>query len=148
MARITDVLKRHRVLGLDTSPFIYHIEGTTPYAECSHSVFEELAHGSFRGVTSVLTLMELSVRPLQMGQPEVADAYELLLVNFPNLSILDLNRHTARRAAEIRSIHRLRPPDALQLSACLGARATAFLTNDRVLKRVTELEVLLLEDFV
>lgn len=136
------------MVGLDTSPFIYHIEGTTAYAECTHLVFEELARGSFRGVTSVLTLMELSVKPLQLGRPDVADEYEVLLVNFPNLSIIDLNRDTARKAAELRANYRVRPADALQLSACLEAGATAFLTNDRALKRVADLEVVLLDDFV
>ncbi len=136
------------MVGLDTSAFIYHLEGASPYAECTSSVFDELACGSFRGVTSVLTLMELSVKPLQMGRSDVADEYEVLLVNFPNLLIVDLNRDTVRSAAELRANYRLWPADALQIAACPEAGATAFLTNDRVLRRVAELEVVLLEDLL
>ncbi|MDO8669829.1 MAG: type II toxin-antitoxin system VapC family toxin [Dehalococcoidia bacterium] len=147
MTEIELVLRNHQVVGLDTSPFIYHLEGSSPYAQCSSSLFDDLARGSFRGVTSVITLMEISVKPLQMARPDIADEYEVLLVNFPNLSILDLDRGTVRKAAELRAIHRIRAADALQIAACLRAGATAFVTNDRALKRVTELDVVLLEDF-
>ncbi|MBI2863247.1 MAG: type II toxin-antitoxin system VapC family toxin [Chloroflexi bacterium] len=141
-------MKKHRLVGIDTAPFIYHLEGKSPYADCTSSLFDELARGSFDAVTSVLTLMELAVKPLQMARPEVADEYEVLLVNFPNLRIVDLNRSAARQAAELRAKYRLRSADALQLAACLRAGATAFVTNDRALRQVMELEVVLLGDFV
>ncbi len=148
MAEIASVLKKHRLVGLDTPPFIYHLEGKSPYVEHTGSLFDELARDSFRGVTSVLTLMEISVKPLQMARSDIADEYEVLLVNFPNLAIVDLDRMTVRKAAELRANYRLRSADALQLAACLRAGATAFVTNDHALGRVTELEVVLLEDFV
>jgi predicted nucleic acid-binding protein len=53
-----------------------------------------------------------------------------------------------RCAAELRASYRLRPADALQVAACLVYGATAFLTNDRDLRRIGDLQVLLLEDFV
>jgi predicted nucleic acid-binding protein len=40
----------------------------------------------------------------------------------------------------------LRTPDALQIAACLAHGAEAFVTNDRRLRRVTEIEVKVLED--
>ena len=106
-----------------------------------------MARGAFEGVTSVLTLMELMVEPLQSDRSTVADEYEVLLANYPNLTVAPIDRATARRAAELRAAHRLRPADALQVAACLEARATALLTNDRDLRRVTAIQVLLLEDF-
>lgn len=84
----------------------------------------------------------------QLGRPEVADEYEVILANYPNLRIIEVARSTARRAAELRAAHRLRPADAVQLAACLEAGATAFLSNDRDLGRVAEIEVLLLNDFL
>lgn len=148
MGRIAEVLRGHGRVGLDTSVFIYHLEGTSRYAACAAEVFSELAHGSFQAVTSVLTLMELAVKPLQLGRPDVADEYEVLLLNYPNLGIAEIDRATVRRAAELRAADRLRPADALQLAACLQQGATAFLTNDRELRRVAEVQVLLLEAFV
>lgn len=148
MAGITSALRAHQRVGLDTSVFIYHLEGTSRYAPCVASVFGELAYGSFQGITSVLTLMELTVKPLQLGRPDVADEYEVLLSNYPNLTIVDVDKATARSAAGLRATYRLRPADALQVAACLREDATALLTNDRDLRRVTEIQVLLLDDFI
>jgi len=92
--------------------------------------------------------MELAVKPLQEQRAEVAAHYESLLINFPNLAIATVNRQVAHRGAELRAMYRLRPADAMQIAACLEYGATAFVTNDRDLRRVTEIQILLLEDFV
>jgi len=148
VAGLVDALGRHERIGLDTPVFIYHLEGSSRYAEPAGHVFDELAEGRFAGVTSVLTLMELAVKPLQLGRPEVADEYEVLLANFPHLTVAGIDRPAARRAAELRAMHRLRPADALQVASCLEAGATAFVTNDRDFRRVSDFQVLLLDDFL
>jgi predicted nucleic acid-binding protein len=62
--------------------------------------------------------------------------------------IAALDRPAARRAAQLRAEHRLRPADALQVAACLEQGATAFLSNDRELRRISDLHVWMLKDFV
>jgi len=146
---IAALLSRHECVGLDTSPFIYHIEGASRYVSAVGIVFDELIRGTFAGVTSVLTLMEVTVKPLQLGFADVADEYEMILSTYPNLTVVGFDQTTARRAAELRAIYRLRPADALQVAACLQNGATAFLTNDKGLRRVSEeIQVMLLDDFV
>jgi predicted nucleic acid-binding protein len=148
VADLAAALCQHERIGLDTPIFIYHIEGTTQLAGLAGVALDELAGGAFTGVTSVLTLMEIAVKPLQMRRPDVAEEYEVLLANYPNLVIAALDRPTARRAAELRAEYRLRPADALQVAACLELGATAFLSNDRELRRIPDLQVWMLEDFV
>jgi predicted nucleic acid-binding protein len=92
--------------------------------------------------------MEVAVRPLQLGRDDAANEYELLIATFPNLLIVELDRACARRAAELRATYRLRPADSLQVAACLEHGATAMLTNDKGLRRVQELDIVLLDDFV
>src|SRR5262249_45599514 len=133
MADLAASLRRHERIGVDTPIFIYHIEGTTQYAGLAGVVLDELAGGAFTGVTSVLTLMEITVKPLQLSRPDVAEEYEILLANYPHLVIATIDRQAARRAAELRAAYRLRPADALQVAACLEQGATAFLSNDREL---------------
>lgn len=145
--RLDDALDRHACVGIDTSVFIYRFESNSALGSLAGDALMAMEEGRFAGVTSLLTLMELAVRPLAVGRPDVADEYEVLLANFPHLSVVDVDRRVARRGAELRAAHRLRPADALQLGACIEHGASAFLTNDRDLRRVTELEVLLLDDF-
>ncbi len=148
MADLAAALRQHERIGVDTPIFIHHIEGTTHLAGLAGVALDELAGGAFAGVTSVLTLMEIAVKPLQMGRPDVAEEYEVLLVNYPNLVIAAIDRPTARRAAVLRAEYRLRPADALQVAACLERGATAFLSNDRELRRIADLHVWMLADFV
>jgi len=128
--------------------FIYHLEGSTRFARPAGLVLEQLALGSFTGVTSMLTLMELTVKPLQMGRPDIAEEYEILLANYPHLLIPDVNRQVVRQAAALRARHRLSPANAIQVGTAMAHSASAFVTNDRDLRRVNELQVLLLADFI
>ena len=89
---------RHERIGVDTPIFIYHLQGTTHLAGLAGMALDALAEGAFTGVTSVVTLMEIAVKPLQMRRPDVAEEYEVLLANYPNLVIAALDRPTARRS--------------------------------------------------
>jgi len=93
-------------------------------------------------------VMELTVRPWQIGRPSVAREYETLLLHFPNLVLVDVNREVARRAAQLRARHRIRPADALQVATALVYDATAFVTNDTQLARLAPLlDIVILEEF-
>jgi predicted nucleic acid-binding protein len=52
----------------------------------------------------------------------------------------------AERAADLRARWRIRTPDALQIATALDAGCQAFLTNDHALRRVTDLQILVLDD--
>ena len=52
---LADFLKRHRIIGLDTSPFIYHLEAHPRYGPTAAELFEWLERrGS--AVTSAITM--------------------------------------------------------------------------------------------
>jgi uncharacterized protein len=148
VGRISEALGRRQLIGIDTSIFIYHVENVPRFAETANEVMEEMERGAFAGVTSTITLLELAVKPLRLGRPDIADTYQTLIERFPNLILAELDRQTMRRAALLRASYGFRSPDALQLAASILHGATAFLTNDLRLRRMTEVEVLILDDFV
>lgn len=102
---------------------------------------------SFAGMTSVLTLLEIAIKPLRLGRPEIVDAYEALIGDITNLAINDVDGRSARIGAELRDKNGLRTPDSLQIAACFANRAEAFVTNDGRLRRVKEIEIVMLDDF-
>ena len=144
--RLSQILKLHALIGLDSCVFVYHLESHPRYSELTAPLFQWIELGKLRAVTSVLSLMEINVRPLALGRQAIADEYEILLSRFPNLSIRDIDRRVARQAAELRAKYRLRPPDALQIATTLGAGASAFVTNDASLARISsEIAIIILE---
>ena len=52
----------------------------------------------------------------------------------------------ARRAAQLRARYPLALDDAFQIVTAIIAQCDAFLTNDATLKRVTELNVIVLDE--
>jgi predicted nucleic acid-binding protein len=146
--RLRERLANHAIIGLDTSIFIYHLEGHPRYLPLTQELLAAVQAGRQTAITSTVTVMELTVRPWQAGRPAVAREYEALLVHFPHLTLADVTRDVARRAAQLRARHRIRPADALQVATALVHGATAFVTNDRRLMQLSpELDTIVLDEF-
>jgi predicted nucleic acid-binding protein len=148
MASLSKALAAHTRLGLDTSIFIYHFEAHPDYLPLTRELLSGIEQGRWQGVTSVITLMEMAVRPYQLNQEDTVRKVEALLVNFPNLELVEIDRDVAHRAAKLRAEYHLRTPDALQVAACMLAGANGFITNDRRLTHLSPiLDVVVLENF-
>lgn len=149
MGQLSKRLGSFSRVGLDTSVFIYHFEKHPVYSPLTHELLSEIEKGVRKGITSIITLMEIIVKPLSIGRNDIARKYEALLMNFPNLEMGDLDRDVIRLAARLRAEYRLRPPDALQVSACLLGGAEAFITNDHQLDRLKEkMDIVILDDLI
>lgn len=145
MTRLQSFLSKHRRIALDSSIFIYFLEQNAAYVELAEEVFEWLEGAENSAVTSTLTMAEVLVYPYRLSNQKLVDQYYSLLSQFPNLEWVAPELRVADGAARIRTIHRLRTPDALQIATAIESGATAFLTNDSELSRVSEIEVVLLD---
>jgi predicted nucleic acid-binding protein len=140
------IASRHQRILLDTSVWIYHFEQNPEFCEAAGSVIEQLEAGRFQGIASELTLLELIVKPLQLGRQDAADDYETLLSYFPNLTLEPITRAILLEAAALRARYRLRTPDAIQLATGLNAGATLAITNDEGWRHVAGIDTFLLAD--
>lgn len=149
MDAINRRLAKAKIIGLDTSIFIYLLEDHPRYGPLAKKIFDGMEAGKWEGVTSTISLMEMTVRPWQLGRATAAREYEAILGHFPNLSIVDVDRTVARTAAQLRARYSFSPPDALQIGTSLNAGAGTFLTKDKRLSKIQELiDILVLDDFV
>ena len=149
MDELSKRLAKAKVIGLDTPIFIYFLENHERYGELAQITIRGIESGKWEGVTSTITLMEITVRPWQLGRETMARECEAVLVHFPNLSVVDVDRNVARAAAQLRARYNVLPPDALQVAASLSYGAKAFLTNDKRLSKLQELiDILVLDDFL
>jgi predicted nucleic acid-binding protein len=149
MERLIQKLTKLTIVGIDTPLFIYHLEANKKYIGLTQRSLSSLENGKWRGITSTITLMEINVHPWRVGREDVARKYETLLMNFPNLEIVDIDRDVARIASQLRARFDIRPPDALQVAASLVAGGRCFLTNDRRLSGLQSLtEIIVLDDYL
>jgi predicted nucleic acid-binding protein len=138
--------RRARTLALDTSAFIYHLEAHPTRASRLLPIFKHIESGRGRGVSSTLTFLEVLVQPYRTGDDAKRTALSALLVSFPGMTWISLDLAIADRAASLRARYRVRTPDAIHLATALHAGADLFLTNDRDLRRVQEVRVLLIDE--
>lgn len=148
MGKLTQRLASYPLIGLDTSIFIYQFEAHPIYQPLAHELLTGIENRKWFAITSVISLLEINVQPLSLGRQEAARQYEALLVNYPNLKIVDIDRDIARNAAQLRAEYKLKPADALQISACVSHGCKVFITNDHALVRLSPIvEIVLLDDF-
>ena len=146
LTRLRALLRRHRRIALDTSVFIYQLEGNPRYSPLTAPLFAWLEGGSRSGVTSTITLAEILVHPYRKFGDRGTDELFATLTTFPNLSWVAPDIPISDQAARIRATHRLRLPDAIHAATALLAGATALVTNDPVFRRVPDLDILVLDD--
>jgi predicted nucleic acid-binding protein len=137
---------QHKRVLIDTSVWIYHFEQHPQFGAPAGKIIESLEAGKFRGVASELTLLELTVRPLQLGRQDVADDYEVLLDYFPNLELEPISREILLEAAGLQARQRLRTPDAIQIATGLLTGATLAVTNDEAWRSLAFIDTVILSD--
>jgi predicted nucleic acid-binding protein len=148
VAGFIERITSYRRIGIDTAAFIYQFEHHPVYSPLTSPLFQAVKSGQISAVTSVITVMEVSVLPFRQNKPAIARDYELTLVNYPHLQIATINREIARYAGQLRAEFRLSVPDALQAATVLRYHATALVTNDLQLRRLSPLlDVFILDDF-
>jgi predicted nucleic acid-binding protein len=134
-------------VAIDTAIIIYFMERHASYADIVRPLFRAADAGDRSLITSGVTLLEVLVRPYRLGDRAMAERYEALLSRSRGLTLVDLSPPLLRAAAQLRAVHGISTPDALQVAAALSMRCGAFLTNDRRIPKLPGLSVLQLHDF-
>lgn len=128
--------------------FIYHFEENQLYSPLTLSIFESLEKGNFNAITSILTLLEILVKPKKENNLLLTERYKLLFETFPNLQVKEINENIADIASSLRANYNINTPDAIQIATSLEVKADTFITNDATLKKISEIEVLLLDEML
>lgn len=136
-----------KTVGLDTAPLIYFIEENPTYIETVRLFFEAMERDDFWVVTSTITLLEVLVHPLRSNNKKLATEYRDILLN-SKLMTLEVSSAIAEQAAELRAVHNIRTPDAIQISAALNAGATHFFTNDIKLPEIPSIQILSINELI
>lgn len=121
---------------LDTSGLITYLgkpNHTTPVIQ--HVVDDWVRSGRNRAVVSMVTVMEVLVRPLEVGPGDEYEHVLDFLQRFPNLQAKPVDLPVAHEAASLRAQHKFSPPDALIIGTGLVAQVGHLVTNDERWKK-------------
>lgn len=131
---------------LDTSPIIYLIENNPLFYSKVSSYLANAIEKDGTLSTSVISIAEFGVRPKRINKPGLIEEMEEML-RILQVKIIDINREIAELSSSIRAKYpTIKIFDALQLASAILSKCTDFLTNDKKLKIVTEINVHIVDE--
>lgn len=144
---VKEIPNKH-IIGIDTMVFIYHLEDHPKFSSITEKLFEAVEKGKYTAVTSYITLIEILVKPKRDGNLKAVSDYRDLLLTFPNLRFLSADLIISDLASTLRAKHSIKTPDAIQIATAITEGATIFITNDEQLKKVNDIEIILLKEWM
>jgi predicted nucleic acid-binding protein len=144
--RIGDALSGVSAIFLDSAPVIYYVERNPTYIPVVSPIFERIDRGAVTAITSPVTLAECLVWPLRNANHRLERDFVELITFGANTRLVPLGGSVGRRAAQLRARYNITLTDALQVATAIETNCDVFLTNDLDLRRVTELQILVLDE--
>jgi predicted nucleic acid-binding protein len=128
-------------LAVDTAPWISWFEKDPRFEEALAEIFRGVIEGQELAVVSTLALLEVLTGAHRRRDLALARRYEDLFLHTTGIVVLPVDAAIAAEAARIRVRYALTTADAIHVATALVAGAPIFLTTDRRLSRVRELDV-------
>ena len=130
---------------LDTMVLIYLLEDHPVYADRCEQLLRWASESKFSGVISPITMAELLVKPLEAGRKDLADKYKNTLRNLPNIDLCECSWKTGVMAGALRAKYKMALPDMVQVALAME-HGEVLVTNDKALKKISEVTVVLLSE--
>lgn len=116
---------------LDTTCLGAYLDASEAVHPIARFILDEwVAGGRNEAVVSMVTMMEILVRPLRESPPG-HHTVMAFVTHHPNLAAVPFDLQMAQEAASLRAAHRLKPPDAMVIATGLAAQVGYLVTNDR-----------------
>lgn len=144
---LVDELRGLRIC-IDTAPFIYFIEKHPKYLNVVRPIFIEIDAGEIEAITSTITLLEVLVHPLKTKNDMLVERYREILLHSEGLTTFEILHEISERSSKLRARYSIKTPDAIQIAVGVLYGATKFLTNDPGLRKISEIDALVLDDFL
>jgi predicted nucleic acid-binding protein len=132
---------------LDTAVFIYFLEANPLYVDKVEKFLENSINNNYELITSTVTIMEFCTKPYELGNTGLISQFNDFL-SILKITSISINEEIALEAAKLRGKYKsLKGMDSLQVASAIKGGCNKFISNDRKLKQITEINIELVEDF-
>ncbi len=126
-----------RVL-LDSTTLIAYLNGREVASALAEHVLDQLVErGRNEAVVSMVTVLEVLVRPLQKSPADYNHAMDFI-TRFPHLKAQPIDLGVAQEAASVRATQGLKTPDAIVVATAVVTQVGQLVTNDKRWKGVKD----------
>jgi len=132
---------------LDATPVIYFIQQDENFFEQAKKIFKFIKEKNFKVISSDVTTAEACVYAYRQKNFDWLNAFDNLM-KFLDVKTLHTTEEIARKTSKIRAEYKsFETPDAFQLATAVISGCDIFLTNDKRLRKFSEIEIITVEDF-
>lgn len=125
----------------DTNIFIYIFEGSPEYQSSVKTILELAESEDIEIFTNEITLGELLVFPFKNKLEGIARTYIEALNNPDFVTLTPTTQDIHIKAAKMRAQYGMKYPDAVHVASALSSGCDVFLSNDRKIKDIPNLEM-------
>lgn len=130
----------------DTAPFIYLVQNHPGYYQKVADYLTQSLSDDAMLETSVLTYTEFCAKPEQLNRPDLLLDFDDLLRDF-DFQMLEISLAAATLSYQLQAKYAgLKGIDAMQIATAVNSGCDVFLTNDRQLKYVREIQVVVVAE--
>lgn len=149
MNEIRNKILSSKTIFLDTAPVIYYIEKHREYGSIVQTIVDCFSAGEIMAFTSVITITEVLAKPVADGKDTIVDQFIQFFKYGKNIKVFDIDSNIAVRAGKLRGLYSsIKTLDAIQIATALEAGTSIFVTNDKRLRVVQDIELLVLDDYL
>ncbi len=144
-----NTLSRINNVFLDTAPIIYYIEAQEKYGSLIKNLIKLIKSNEISIFSSVISLTEVLIKPIEEKNKMLMNKFSSFLRNKRNITLLQITEEIAENAGELCGKYKfLKTADALQIASAIKTNINLFITNDIKLKKIKEIKVLVLNDYL
>lgn len=141
-------LSKIQTAAIDSSIFIYKFEQNQKFEDLTSVIFDRLSCDKLSLSTSVITVAEVLAKPIELNNWEAVYLYETVFSELPNFKITSIDYQISKLAAHLRARYKVLLADGLQIASAMQNNMEVFITNDKMLKKVKDMQILCLKDFI
>ena len=133
---------------LDSNVFIAAMENPGAHSDHAWWIIDANDGGDIAAVTSEITLAEVLVKPIELGEVSIMAAYETMIASNGNFEVIPVRRDILVKAAQLRAKRRsIRLPDAIHIATALAAECSYLVSDDLRLHSIDGVKTLSVNPF-
>jgi len=132
---------------IDTQIFIYLFESNKYYIEVVEKLFNILIFNKISICTSAITLSEILRSPKVQNNKRLRDKIKNSLFTLSKIKIIDFYKSISEYSAFLGNKYNLNFQDSVHLTTAILEDCDTFITNDRVLKKVKEIKLIIISEY-
>ena len=129
----------------DTAPIIYFVEQKEKYFTHIKNFLKTNYLSEY--YTSTISVAEYSLYPYLYDKSLLSKYNQF--IDIMGINVININKNIADKSAQIKSQYRyFKTADSLQLASAMIYNCDLFITNDKQLRKFSEVETIILDDLL